>query len=129
MSLLTFDAHITFAPTADLAACANFYETVMLLPLVLDQDSCRIYRVAGGGYLGFCQTDSPLTADERLILTFVCANVDEWHARLNAQGVTTDGPPRENEQYQIYHFFARDPDGYRIEVQRFLHPFPLDSAA
>lgn len=123
-----FEGQITFLPTADLAACAQFYETVLLLPLVVDQGTCRIYQVAGGGYLGFCRSDSAPPADDRLILTFVCEDVDSWHARLTAQGVATDGPPRENEQYQIYHFFARDPDGYRLEVQRFLHPFPPEAS-
>ncbi|NJN18058.1 MAG: glyoxalase/bleomycin resistance/dioxygenase family protein, partial [Oscillochloris sp.] len=44
-------------PTADLAASAHFYETVLLLPMVLDQGGIRIYRGVGGGYLGLCQND------------------------------------------------------------------------
>jgi catechol 2,3-dioxygenase-like lactoylglutathione lyase family enzyme len=120
----TFDAAITFVPVADLAASANFYETVLLLPLVLDQGGIRIYKLVDGGFLGICQSDTPPIADDRLILSFVTDAVDDWHARCLAQGVPTDGQPRENPRYQIYHFFARDPNGYRIEVQRFLHPFP-----
>lgn len=124
MSTPAFDAQIVFIPTADLDACAAFYETVLMLPLILDQGGIKIYQAAGGGYLGFCRSDGPLAADDRLILTFITADVDAWHARLSDQGVVTDGPPRENPRYRIYHFFARDPDGYRIEIQRFLHPFP-----
>jgi catechol 2,3-dioxygenase-like lactoylglutathione lyase family enzyme len=118
-----FDAQIVFVPVADLAASAAFYETVLLFPLVVDQGSVRIYRAAGGAFVGLCQSDGALAADDRLIITFVADDVDGWHTRLSAQGVATDGPPRENPRYQIYHFFARDPDGYRIEIQRFLHPF------
>jgi catechol 2,3-dioxygenase-like lactoylglutathione lyase family enzyme len=121
---IAFDSQITFVPVADLARSAAFYELTLLLPLALDQGGIKIYRVAGGGFLGLCQSDGALPADDRLILTFVTERVDEWHTRLAAQGVPTDGPPRENPRYQIYHFFARDPDGYRLEVQRFLHPFP-----
>lgn len=124
MTHTSFDAAITFLPTRDLTACSAFYETLLLLTLAADQGTCRIFKVAGSGYLGFCQNDAPPPADDRIILTFVCDDVDSWHARLTAQGIATDGPPRENERYRIYHFFARDPDGYRIEVQRFLHPFP-----
>ncbi|MFV9504824.1 MAG: VOC family protein [Oscillochloridaceae bacterium umkhey_bin13] len=119
-----FSGMITFVPVADLAASAHFYETVLLLRQVVDQGGIKIYEGAPGGYLGICQSDGPLTADERLILTLVTDQVDAWHTRLQAQGVATDAPPRENPRFQIYHFFARDPDGYRIEIQRFLHPFP-----
>ncbi len=36
---------ITFVYTADLAASARFYGEQLGLPLVIDQGSCRIYRV------------------------------------------------------------------------------------
>lgn len=121
---LSFDSQITFVPVADLARSVDFYEQVLLLRPVLDQGGIKIFAVAGGGFIGLCESDGPLAADDRLILTFVTDEVDAWHTRLESQGVATDGAPRENERYQIYHFFARDPDGYRLEIQRFLHPFP-----
>jgi catechol 2,3-dioxygenase-like lactoylglutathione lyase family enzyme len=124
MTTTSFAAQITFLPVVDLAASAQFYETVLLLPLEVDQGTVRIYRSAEGGYLGICQSETPLASDERLMITFVIDDVDGWYERLIAQGVSVDGAPRTNERYQIYHFFARDPDGYRLEVQRFLHPFP-----
>lgn len=120
----SFDGQITFVPVADLARSAQFYELVLLLSPVLDQAGIKLFRVAAGGYIGLCQSDGPLAADDRLILTLVTEQVDAWHTRLEAQGAPTDGPPRENPRYRIYHFFARDPDGYRLEIQRFLHPFP-----
>jgi hypothetical protein len=33
-------------------------------------------------------------------------------------------PPKINERYRIYHFYARDPEGRRLEFQRFLHEIP-----
>jgi len=124
-----FDAQITFVPVADLGASVAFYETVLLFPLALDQGGIKIYWVAGGAFIGLVQSEGPLVADDRLIITFVADDVDGWHTRLTAQGVATDGPPRQNARYQIYHFFARDPDGYRVEIQRFLHPFPATAGA
>jgi catechol 2,3-dioxygenase-like lactoylglutathione lyase family enzyme len=124
MTTHSFAAQITFVPVTALAMSAQFYETVLLLPLEVDQNNVRIYRVAEGGYLGICQSETARASDDRLMITFVTADVDGWYQRLMAQGVSVDGAPRINERYQIYHFFARDPDGYRLEVQRFLHPFP-----
>ncbi len=126
MTHFAFNAQITFLPTTDLAACAHFYETIMLLPLIVDQGSCRIYQVTDGGYVGFCQNANVLPNTERIILTLVCDDVDDWYARLTTQGVTIEHAPRENTDYRIYHFFARDPEGYRLEFQHFLDPFPPD---
>lgn len=113
---------IVFLPTPDLAATARFYERVLGLELALDQGTCRIYRVAGAGYWGFCQAADSLAEPERTILTLVSEDVEGWYRHLVVSGVAVDGPPRTNERYQIFHFFATDPAGYRIEVQRFLDP-------
>lgn len=128
MTRLAFDAQITFLPTNDLAACAHFYETIVVLPNVVNQGTCHIYQVTPGGYLGFCQSAGTITPDDRTIVTLVCEDVDGWYARLKNQGVATEGPPRENPTYRIYHFFARDPNGYRLEFQRFIDPFPPESS-
>jgi len=37
---------------------------------------------------------------------------------------TAEGAPQISERYNIYHFYARDPDGRRLEFQRFLHDLP-----
>jgi hypothetical protein len=36
--------------------------------------------------------------------------------------VEIETSPRHNPQYQIYQMFLRDPNGYRVEVQRFEDP-------
>lgn len=114
---------ITFLYTANLAQSANFYENILGLPLVLDQKTCRIYRTTDSSSIGFCQKDGFLPEPNQLILTLVTQNVDDWYQKLCAKGVQFDTPPQENPQYHIYHCFLRDPNGYRIEIQRFLHPF------
>ncbi len=76
MTRMAFDAQITFLPAADLDACTRFYETVLLLPPVLDQGACRIFRTFGDAYIGFCRSDAAPTLDDRQILTFVCEDVD-----------------------------------------------------
>ena len=41
---------------------------------------------------------------------------------LRGLGVPIEHPPRLNTHYRIYHFFFRDPDGHRIEIQQFEDP-------
>jgi catechol 2,3-dioxygenase-like lactoylglutathione lyase family enzyme len=122
MTAPPIDQQITFVYTRDLERSARFYAEVLGLELVLDQGACRIFRVAGEGFLGVCRDPARGVVPEGVTLTFVTPEVDAWHERLAAAGVTLEGPPRETPAFGIYNFFARDPDGYRIEFQRFLDP-------
>ncbi|MGI9373001.1 MAG: VOC family protein, partial [Hyphomicrobiales bacterium] len=54
------------------------------------------------------------------MITFVAADVDGWYETLRARGVAIDAPPHTLEQFGIYTFFVRDPNGYVIEFQQFL---------
>lgn len=118
---LPFDAHITFLYTTDPERSARFYEQTLGLRLALDQGRCRIYHVAGDAYLGICEQSEP-PATDGVLLTLVAADVDGWCARLQAQGVTIERRPRFNPEFGIYHCFFRDPNGYRLEIQRFEDP-------
>lgn len=118
---MSIDALITFLPVADLDATHRFYGGVLDLPLALDQGACRIYRVAGGGYVGFCARPGA-SAVPGVIVTLVTDDVEAWHRRVTDAGIETDGPPRRNPRYDIVHFYTRDPDGWAVEVQRFEDP-------
>ena len=115
------NAAITFLKTTDLEKTTHFYTNILRLPLVLDQGNCRIFRILPGAYVGFCTQDS--APDNReIILTLVLEDVDSACIALAEAGVPIEVQPRYNEQYQIYQCFARDPNGYLIEIQRFHDP-------
>jgi catechol 2,3-dioxygenase-like lactoylglutathione lyase family enzyme len=124
----SIDQQITFLYTHDLETSAHFYEHVLGLPLWLDQGTCRIYSVTASSLVGICLTGAgeAQTAPENLrrpggvIFTLVTQDVDGWYTYLNAQGVPFEKTPAINERYHIYNCFLRDPNGYLIEIQRFL---------
>jgi catechol 2,3-dioxygenase-like lactoylglutathione lyase family enzyme len=118
-----FETVLSFYGVRDLAATRDFYERDLGLRLARDQGSCLIFA-AGSAFIGFCGRDEGFEIDGSLapILTLVSEAVDAHYARLRSLGVETEAPPRHNERYGIYHFFARDPDGYRVEIQRFDDP-------
>jgi catechol 2,3-dioxygenase-like lactoylglutathione lyase family enzyme len=132
MPALPVTQQITFLDTDDLARTAEFYEGVLGLRLARDQGSCRIYHVCAGAYLGFCQRQgspspsgssvAPRGAAGVTVLTLITDDVDEWYRRLEARGVEIVKPPADNPPYRIYNAFARDPNGYLIEIQRFWEP-------
>lgn len=119
---MAFDQQVTFLYTRDLAASARFYEDVLGLELALDQGACRIYRAAPGSFIGLCQRDDAAENSRDVIVTFVSQDVDGWYAALREKGVAFEKPPTFNPQYNIYHCFLRDPNGYLLEIQRFLSP-------
>ena len=119
---MNFDSGITFLPVRDLDATRVFYSQKLGLRDVLDQGVCAIFEVRPGCCWGFCNHIEPMADPNRVILTLVTDFVDEVYDEFLRKDINTDGKPRLNERFQIYHFFATDPDGYRIEVQQFRDP-------
>lgn len=116
------DQQVTFLSTKDLAASAEFYHTLLGLPLVLDQGACQIFRVGQDAFLGFCEHLSDDRQPGGVILTLVSDEVDAWADYLTKAGVALEKPPTLNERFNIYHLFVRDPDGYLVEIQTFRDP-------
>jgi catechol 2,3-dioxygenase-like lactoylglutathione lyase family enzyme len=116
------DQQVTFLYCHDLVKTAKFYEQVIGFELVLDQGGCRIYRVCEDSFLGFCQRVGIRPNPEGIVYTFVTEDVNGWYEFLKGRGVDLVKAPEENPTYNIYHFFFRDPNGYMLEVQKFLDP-------
>jgi predicted enzyme related to lactoylglutathione lyase len=114
---------VTWVYTEDLDAACDFYARGLGLAQVLDQSQCRIFRQGPTGFLGVCRTRQGREIEPKgVVITFVTDDVDGWHAHLLAHGVTPDGPPTHSAAFNVYGFFARDPNGYRLEFQSFRDP-------
>ena len=116
------DALVVFVYVDDLDRSSRFYGKGLGLPLVLEQAHCRIYRVAGSGFIGVCQSDDRPTTPEGVVLTLVRDDVDGLCSRLVEHGIELEQPPQANDRFRIYHAFVRDPDGHMVEIQRFDDP-------
>ncbi len=117
---MSFDGLVAFYHSSNLDATHEFYHDMIGLPLYKDQGACRIYRVRPGSLLGFCD-HFPKASTEGIIITLLTDDVDGIHDRMSGQpGVEVESAPRENPRFGIYHFFLRDPDGYKVEIQKFL---------
>lgn len=120
---------VVFFPCNDIEATTRFYTEICGLTKVQEQSggACRIFDT-GYGYLGFCQysDDRPIPAGPRgMCISFNCrdeADVDRQYQRLLQLGADIVAPPCRQERFPVYAFFARDPDGYKVEFQRILLP-------
>ena len=117
---VSFEQSVSFYYTSDLHRSASFWEDKVGLELVLDQGTCKIYRVSPDGFIGFCQQDKATPGD--VIITLVTQDVDARYSLLKERGITFEKPPTFNPKFNIYHSFFRDPSGYLVEIQRFEDP-------
>ena len=111
---------IVFFGTKDLENTHRFYHETLGFPLFKDQGLCRIYDVEGGGKIGFCQHIETLKTEKSPIITLVVEDVDGYYNKLRKKSIEVMHPPRENPKFKIYHFFLEDPNGYTLEIQKFL---------
>lgn len=111
---------IVFFRTSDRERCVEFYRDSVGAEVWLDQGDCTV--LAHGEFkFGFCQRAA---TDACGIVTFYYddrAAVDERYDALETVALSA---PEVNEDYDIYHFFADDPDGRTVEFQTFLHALP-----
>ncbi|MFC7132191.1 MULTISPECIES: VOC family protein [Salinibaculum] len=80
-----------------------------------EQPDCTILQ-AGDFRVGFCAREA---ADTEGIVTFVFEDRAGVDAAYDDLADRADEPPRFNERYGIYQFFATDPEGRTVEFQTF----------
>ncbi|GAB1365316.1 hypothetical protein MASR1M36_01870 [Candidatus Cloacimonadaceae bacterium] len=108
---------IVFYKTADLALTKKFYGEVLELPLWLDQQTCAIYK-SGNQLIGFCQAEE---AETQGTLTFLLSSRCEVDAAFTKFRDIATSDPKPNPVYALYHFWAADPEGRKLEFQCFEH--------
>ncbi len=114
---------ISWVYCEDLAATCPFYQKTLGLRQVMNQGTARIFLAAPGAFIGVCRAfEGRAVEPEGSMISLVTDEVDAWYERLTAAGVKTRGRPRTLEAFNIYCFFAEDPNGYVIEFQQFLDP-------
>jgi nitroreductase len=109
---------IIFFKTAALDSIVAFYANRIGMEVWLRQPAVTILK-HGNLLLGFHRQPD---ADTAGLVTFFYGNragVDAMYAGLRDIAAK---PPERNESYDIYHFFARDPEGRMLEFQSFEHP-------
>ena len=96
----------------------EFYADTVGTTVWLEQPDCTVLKY-DNQLLGFCARE---TADTDAVVTFVKEDRAGVDAAYEDLADRARGEPEENERYEIYQFFADDPEGRTVEVQAFLHP-------
>ncbi len=108
---------IVFFKTTKLDSLHDFYLDQVGCELWLDQGACQIFK-HGNMLFGFCRSGEK---DQQGVITFFYptrAQVDSMYQKFES---IAQAPPKMNEKFNIYHFYAKDPEGRLIEFQYFDH--------
>ncbi|MFW9937025.1 MAG: VOC family protein [Candidatus Thorarchaeota archaeon] len=117
---MSYKELIIFLGTKDLKKTSIFYQNVLGLTLYKDQGICQIFNVTSEGKVGFCTHMAVDVKEGSPIITLITDDVDKIYDKLVEFGVKIEKAPEFNERFNIYHFFLKDPNGYTIEIQKFL---------
>ena len=107
---------IVFFQTKQLPVLKGFYVDQVGCEVWLDQGGCMIFK-AGNMLFGFCQREKAETQGMITFFVETKKEVDDFYQKFKKIALS---PPKENPKYQIYHFFAKDPEGRYVEFQKFL---------
>jgi len=114
---------ITFFYYEDLEKAAKFYQEVMGFELVIDQGFAKIFKVANSAYMGVVDEKkgahraNPIKPVE---LTVIVSDPDAWYVYLKEKGIEPISEPRTLDELNLRMFLVNDPEGYLIEIQKFL---------
>ncbi|MDZ7849348.1 MAG: VOC family protein [Halodesulfurarchaeum sp.] len=108
---------IVFFGSADREDTVAFYTERVGAEVWLEQSGCTILQY-DTLLFGFCDRDG---AETEGVLTFVTDTRDGVDAFYDTFADRARSKPRVNDEYDIYQFFAEDPEGRTIEFQTFLH--------
>lgn len=118
---MNFKEFITFLGTKNLKKTSNFYQYFLGLTIYKDQKVCIIFSINNQSKIGFCEHIPVIHEKKSPIITFVTDDVDKYYSNLIQKGLEIPERPKLNKNFDIYHFFFRDPNGYTIEIQKFLN--------
>lgn len=114
---------ITFFYYKDLEKATRFYQEIMGFELVVDQGFARIFRVAGNAYMGVVDEQKGAhraNSIKPVELTVIVADPDAWYDYLISKGIQPISEPKTLEAMKLRMFLLHDPEGYLIEIQKFL---------
>src|SRR6056297_3066217 len=108
---------VVFYKTRKLKKITKFYTERLDMEIWDDQGKCKILS-DGNLILGFCESDFSET--EGMITFFYDEKkkVDRLYDKFKNIATVK---PRENKDFNIYQFFAKDPEGRNLEFQTFLY--------
>lgn len=118
------DYPIVFFYVKDLNKETSFYRDILGFKLVLDQGWIKYFALNERAQLGLVDASRgaiKASEDKPVLLSLVVDDPDSyWKALLEAKYEKTPPEPKTREDIGIRAFIFEDPEGYKLEFQKFL---------
>ncbi|NIS72725.1 MAG: VOC family protein [Proteobacteria bacterium] len=118
-----FRSQITLLYFRNIEKAYQFYENILGLKLKIDQGYGRIYEVSGNAFLGVIDEKRGFLQagyGKSVMISLITDEVDQWYQTLEEKGVKLLSKPLTKEDIGIRSFLFEDPEGYILEIQKFL---------
>jgi lactoylglutathione lyase len=118
-----FQSQITLLYFRNIEKAYHFYEEVLGLKLKIDQGYGRIYEVSGNAFLGVMDEKRGFLQSgygKSVMISLITDEVDQWYETLKKKGVKLLSEPLTKKDIGIKSFLFEDPEGYILEIQKFL---------
>jgi len=116
-------AGIVFLRTHNLKMIVDFYVNKINASIWLEQEGCTILK-HGNFLFGFCEREGDL--GHGWLLTFFYKHQKSVDDMYNLLKDTAVSKPEKNEKYNLYQFFAKDPEDRDLEFQVFLNDIDFE---
>ncbi len=118
-----FQSQITLLYFRNIEKAYHFYEDVLGLTPKIDQGYGRIYEVSRNAFLGVMDEKRGFLrsgSGKSVMISLITDEVDQWYQTLEKKGVKLLSKPLTKEDIGIRSFLFEDPEGYVLEIQKFL---------
>ena len=122
---MKINSSITFLYYDDLQTAADFYQDIMGLKLIEDQQWAKIFQISPSSFMGVVDGKvgfHKAKENNAVLLTFVVDNIREWYNYLQGKQVKIIREPKYDAETETEIFFCEDPGGYSFEIQKFHKP-------
>lgn len=114
---------VTFLYYQDLPRAADFYGRVLGLRQTFDLGWVKIYALSPSSSVGLVDGASGAlrpSGDKPVMVSLVVDDVDRWYEHLKSRGVAIGKQPSDGSRVPVRSFSFKDPEGYTIEVFKWL---------
>lgn len=117
---MRYPSSITFLYYNDLDYGAHFIESVLQVPMIMDQGFAKVYQLSTTSYLGIVQKKEASPYNGDTLISLNTDDVAQEYKRVKELDVKALKDITSFPSIPLRSFFFQDDEGHRFEIQEFI---------